>query len=130
MGRLQFANSIDNNYNNDNNNYYLSSYTIFIIHSSVNIVPVLFITKQGRYVTFTATRFPYFSSIYPIKVYTWHIKITRTIYIGNDSSCSCSNRYDSGSTNGSCSNSNSHSNNTSSGSGSDNDIIIYNYFIR
>lgn len=68
MGRLQFANSIDNNYNNDNNNYYLSSYTIFIIHSSVNIVSAP-LYKQGCYVTCTVTHFPYFF-IYPIKVYT------------------------------------------------------------
>ena len=46
------------------------------------------------------TRFSY-PSIYPIKVYTWHIKITRTIYSGNDSSCSCNNIYDSGITNSS-----------------------------
>lgn len=41
IGRLHFANSIDNSYNNDNNNYYLSSYTIFIIRNSVNIVCAL-----------------------------------------------------------------------------------------
>lgn len=63
MGRLHFANSIDNSYNNGNNNYYLSSYTIFIIHSSVNIVRAPFTIKRGRYVTFTATRFPVFSHL-------------------------------------------------------------------
>ena len=100
MGRLHFANSIDNSYNNGNNNYYLSSYTIFIIHSSVNIVCAPFTSSGAVMLHLLQLAFPYFL-IYAIKVYTWHIKITRTIYNGNGSSGSCSNSNDTGSTNGS-----------------------------
>ena len=67
--------------------------------------------------------FPYFL-IYAIKVYTWHIKITRTIYNGNGSSGSVVIVMILVALMVVGSNSNSHSSSTSSSSGSDNNIIV------